>query len=69
MEQLKLSWLKLCLLIPSLVLKGPAIGFPQPHSHSFGKHHLSSFEIITGGPMRLDEERLYDTILLKGDIS
>ena len=45
---------------------GPSIGSPQPQIHSFGKHHLSPFVIITGRPMRLDEG-LYDPTLLKGD--
>ena len=46
---------------------GPSIGSLQPHIHSFGKHRISPFVIITGRPMRLDEG-LYDPTLLKGDI-
>ena len=34
---------------------GPSIGSPQPQIHSFGKHHLSPFVIITGRPMRLKD--------------
>ena len=46
---------------------GPSIGSPQPQIHSFGKHDIFPFVIITGRPMRLDEG-LYDLTLLKGDI-
>ena len=46
---------------------GPSIGSLQPRIQSFGKHHLSPFVIITGGPMR-QGEGLYALTLLKGDI-
>ena len=57
--KLKLRWLKLWTLIPSLGLK-LFHGSPQPQIFS-DKHHLSPFETVTGRPMRL-KERLWSYI-------
>ena len=63
---IKTQLAKLHVLIPSLGPR-PFHQFSSTQIHSFDKYHLSPFEITTGRPMRL-HKRLYDPILLKGDI-